>query len=1453
MLGTLFLSLLFCLPAQDSAQKVKVLFLGDKGHHQPAMRFRQLAAAWANQPIVLEYTEDLKVLNGKTLEKYDALMIYANHPKIEPDQEKALLEYVRSGKGFLPLHCASYCFLNSPEYIKLVGAQFQRHGTGTFRTNIKDPLHPILDGLPGIESWDETYVHTKHNLTGRTVLETRTEGNGEEPWTWVREEGKGRVFYTAWGHDERTFGHPGFQKLVQRGLYWAVGKNPKDAGTVRGDVAMTKIPKGLPPFEFQPAKVPFYPAGKNWGTTTQPLGEMQKPVEPLLSMKHLSTPIEFECKLFASEPMIEGKVMCMNWDERGRLWIVETIDYPNEKRAVGQGRDRIRILEDTDNDGKADKSTLFAEKLSIPTSLIFANGGVIVHQAPETLFLKDTNGDDVADVRKVLFTGWSPADTHAGPSNLHYGLDNWLYFMAGYAGFRGTVGGEDLDFRTGFVRMKPDGSKMEFLRNTNNNSWGIGLSEEGVLFGSTANGNPSEYMSIANRHYEGVRGWSSGVLTGIGGNPKFQAITDKIRQVDHHGGYTAAAGHALYTARNYPKEYWNRTAFVAEPTGHLLATFEIEPEGADYRSKQSFNLAVSDDEWTSPTMGEVGPDGNVWMLDWYNYIVQHNPTPAGFTTGKGNAYETPLRDKTHGRIYRIVSKANPGELTFTLKNATPEKLVATLQNSNLFWRQHAQRLLVERGDKDVVPALIEILNSPKPDAIGLDVGAMHALWTLVGLGVANDKATNAAMVKALGSPSAGVRRNAILALPVTKEAANQIVGLLADPNGQVRLAAFLGLAERPATEKAAAALVKALADPVNTKDKWLPDALTAAAAKQENSFLTAWLKQNGPEDEAGLVDPASAKVITVISEHVARGNPSAEVASALIMALEKARPERTALVLKGFIKGWPAGKVAFDPEAEKALNSLVDKLPANARVDLIRLGDRWQVASLLAFTEKLIGDLLKIIKDEKKPSAERIVAAGQAIDFRRTDPVLAKTVLGLISSQSDPDFATEVLEVLGRTEAPVAKDLLGASLSWSPKVRAVALRLLAQRPAWTPALLDACEAGTVRLTDLPLDQQRAMATHPNRRIAARAKTLLEKGGGLPNADRQKVIDGLAATTKTTGDALHGKGVYLQHCAKCHLHNQVTGAGVPPGGIGPDLSGMAAHPKEELLVHIIDPSRGVEGNFRAWTVVTKKGQLINGLMSSETKTSLELIDSEGKKHILARFDIDEIAVSNKSLMPEGFEKLVPVKDITDLLEFLTKRGKFLTIPIDKIATIATDRGMFFGPQSQGDTMVFDDWKPKTFAGVPFLLIDPSNGTKPNALLLNGPNGATAPKMPKSVTLPIKGPAKAIHLLSGVGGWNFPAIRKGSISMIVRLQYEDGTTEDHPLINGEHFSDYIRRVDVPGSQFAFDLQGKQIRYLSILPKKPLSLKAIEFVKGSDVSAPVVMAITIESSQANSGEHK
>src|SRR5580765_7980149 len=427
-------------PAADPAP-LKVLFLGDNGHHRPHDRFVQLQPVLTKRGIELTYTDRVADLNAKTLAAYDVLAIYANTETISPEQEQALLDYVASGKGFVPLHCASYCFLNSPKYIALVGAQFQRHGTGVFRTNVQRPEDPLMKGFSGFESWDETYVHTKHNETDRTVLEYRAEGDREEPWTWTRTQGKGRVFYTAWGHDARTWSNPGFQNLVERGIRWTAGQDLSTVPMFVDRPETTAKRKDVKPFEYVEANIPYYPPSRQWGTIGAPIKKMQAPLEPDESLKHLVTPVGFEPRLFAAEPAI-GKPLCLAWDERGRLWLAETVDYPNEMQRAGSGRDRIRICEDTDGDGRADKFTIFADKLSIPTSLTFARGGVIVTQAPVTLFLKDTDGDDVCDERQVLLEGWGTRDTHAGPSNLHWGIDNWIYGIVGYSGFQGTVGGE---------------------------------------------------------------------------------------------------------------------------------------------------------------------------------------------------------------------------------------------------------------------------------------------------------------------------------------------------------------------------------------------------------------------------------------------------------------------------------------------------------------------------------------------------------------------------------------------------------------------------------------------------------------------------------------------------------------------------------------------------------------------------------------------------------------------------------------------------------------------------------------------------------------------------------------------------------------------------------------------------------------------------------------------------
>ena len=284
-------------------------------------------------------------------------------------------------------------------------------------------------------------------------------------------------------------------------------------------------------------------------------------------------------------------------------------------------------------------------------------------------------------------------------------------------------------------------------------------------------------------------------------------------------------------------------------------------------------------------------------------------------------------------------------------------------------------------------------------------------------------------------------------------------------------------------------------------------------------------------------------------------------------------------------------------------------------------------------------------------------------------------------------------------------------------------------------------ADQLSLSDLSLDQRQALTAHPNREIAARAKALLDQGGGLPNPDREKVLQALLPLAEKQGDAQLGRAIFKMQCSKCHTH---SGEGEK---IGPDLTGMAVHPKSELLTHIIDPSRSVEGNYRQYSVATLDGLVLSGMLASESKTSIELFDAEGKKHTILREDIEELKASKKSVMPDGFEKEVPPEALVNLLEFLTQRGKFVPIPLGKAATIVSTEGMFHAKSSTVERLIFPDWSPKTFEGVPFQLVDPQGTRVPNVILLHGPNGNIPPKMPKSVTLPCNAPAKAIHLLSG----------------------------------------------------------------------------------------------------------
>jgi len=1460
-----FVALLFCSGALQAAdaKPLQVLFLGDRGHHQPEARWKQLQGPLAARGIVLTYSENLDDLNAKKLAGYDGLVVYANAGKITPEQETALLDYVAAGHGFIPLHCASFCFQNSDKYIALVGAQFQKHGGEIVRTEFVEPRHELLKDFGGFSSWDETYVHTKHNEKDRTVIEYRTggmqaAGQSREPWTWVRTHGDGRVFYTAWGHDERTWSNPGFVNLVERGIRWAC---KSDLSVVKPyqETPAFPVPKmtakrtDVKPFEYDDVgpKIPIYMKSEKWGTKGEPATKMQRPLEPEESLKHYQVPEGFELRLYASEKNFLNKPIAMNWDERGRLWLCETLDYPNELQEPGKGRDRIRICEDTDNDGAADKFTVFAEGLSIPTAILPIRGGCLVQNATETLFLKDTDGDGKADLRKVLVTGWNSGDTHGGVSNFQVGPDNWVWAMQGYNASKPVLanGEKQPEFRMGFFRMKlnyadpPEIEKIEFIRSTNNNTWGLGFSEEGYVFGSTANRNPSVYMPIPNRYYEAVRGWTPELLApSMAPNHYFaKPATDKIRQVDQFDGYTAGAGHALYTAREYPKEYWNRVAFVCEPTAHIVGAFVIEPDGAGFKSHTPFNIVQSDDEWAAPIMAEVGPDGNLWILDWYNFIVQHNPTPAGFKTGRGNAYESDLRDKRHGRIYRLVyvgkdkggkPEGTTASTTMNLAGAKPEQLIAALKSDNRFWRLQAQRLLVERGGDRAFTELVKLAQDIKTP----EYAVVHALKTLQGQLERNPafvkaEELNELLAVAASHPTISVRV-ATAQFPRVPAKSGSHLWKINGHEPQVELARLLAYTTDDIREKSdKALLVHSLDDPAVLNDRWLREALTCFAASRAEDLL-----RMGDADYS----PAVYSIVTTVATHLAMSKPDAELLDEIFQGLTKSRPDFRAALLKGLQQGWPKNyRLELTAAAEAKIGELLEKETAENKSMLIRWAASVGSRELKKQQELLAASLKATITQVEKPAAQRVAAAQELLSLTPGDESIVTAITSLLTPQASPELINGLLDALSQsTAANLAPELLAAANKLSPASKNAALRVLLKRPATTDALLDAIAAGKLAASDLQLDQRSALAAHPDKKLAARAKKLLAASGGLPNADREVVIKQYHAASDTKGDAAAGKLLFKANCAKCHKH---SGEGE---NIGPDLTGMNVHPKHELLTQILDPSRSVESNFRIYQVETSDGLVRTGLLAAESQTTIELVDTEAKRIAIRRDEIESLTASTKSLMPEGFEKQLSVQQMTDLLEFLAQRGKYVPLPLAKAATIVSTNGMFHDENNRSESIDLGDWKPRVIEGIPFMFVDPAGGKINNTILLYGPQGKLPPTMPKSATVPCAGPAKAIHLLSGVSGWGHPGGRVGDVSMIVRLHYADGQTEDHELKNGIHMADYIRRVDVPESKFALDARGKQLRLVTVKPKRGEPIKEIEFIKGTDRTAPLVMAVTAES---------
>lgn len=915
----------------DEEGVIDLLFLGH-GRREVARATGHLSykyapmlnATFGEQKIRMSYEEDFGVLNAESLAQFDVVLLYANHKTGTAEEVQALVDFVEAGGGFMPIHCASACFQKSDDFLSLVGARFRRHGKGTFVAKIEDAFResPIMAGFEAFETWDETYVHSGHG-DDRDVLMTRD----GEPWTWTRRQGKGRVFYTAYGHDERTWSNPPFLDLMLRGVLWTAGEDKAAANR--------KLVASLPKLKYGSTDYV-----QNYEKRAERLRK-QEGLSPEDSQALSLVTKGFRLELFAAEPDIVNPV-AFAWDERGRLFVVETVDYPNNVEGTG---DRIVICEDTDGDWKADTFKEFASGLNIPTSIVRVNGGWLVSQQPSFIFLRDTDGDDVADVYEEQPALWGTGDTHAGPANLKYGFDNYVWGSVGYSGFKSEAFGS---FGNALFRMKADASYVEEVALLSNNTWGVAFTEDFEIVGSTANGAPVWHVALPRRYADASKDVGAELSAEIQEFAEFFPITDKIRQVDNRGEYTAGSSIAPYAGRHFPKAYWNTAAFVGGPTGNLLGKFFLQKTGSSYRALNRDNIWASVDAWASPVFSETGPDGQLWVADWYNFIIQHNPVPTkargGFdsTLGAGKAHENPLRDLRHGRIYRIVYGDTDQDFVMPdLSKATTAELVEHLGDDTLFWRMTAQRKLVEEGRYDAAPALEALVKSGEgTDEVGINGGAIHALWTLSGLGYFQQEEVAGARLfeAALRHPAASVRKNALMAYPSTAVRLQIMLesGVLGDKDPQVALKAFLALSESE-TSVAAGRQLHAVRTRIDPKDYWLAKGYALAVTKHADGFL------DGLSETKAFVSMGTGKTELgyLLGRSFARRGEDANLR--LLKGLEGLPSEDLGGFLRGVLAGWDPATRLPGSEEVALVNAMVGAIPESEQLELATIAERFKL------------------------------------------------------------------------------------------------------------------------------------------------------------------------------------------------------------------------------------------------------------------------------------------------------------------------------------------------------------------------------------------------------------------------------------------------------------------------------------------------------------------------------
>ena len=904
-------------------------------------------------------------------------------------------------------------------------------------------------------------------------------------------------------------------------------------------------------------------------------------------------------ELVASEPAVRAPV-ALAWDADGRMFVAEMTDYPS-----GPVNGRVRLLEDRDGDGRYEHATIFATNLAFPNGVMAWRHGLLVTAAPDIWFLADTNGDGVADVREKILTGFAEGNQQLRVNGLFWGIDNWIYGANGRSDgeAKWTDGTPAGSIRRHDFRFRPDTKQFEPV--AGNSQFGMGHDDWGNRF-PVFNATPIRHVAIEDRYLArqpllaGTDNVPS-ISPPTDGNRVFPITSPNVLIPQPVGFFTSACGPSIFRGHALPQSY-RGNYFVCEPVQNIVQRRVPKPNGSTFVAEYADapgDFLASSDPWFHGVFTATGPDGALYIVDFYRDLVEHPHWVA-----------PELRDKVdwrkgeeHGRIWRVRAKDAKRAPLANLSRAANAELVKALESDNGWTRDAAQRLLVERNARDVVPAL---------EGVAQKGATPQSRVCALGLLARLNARSGEANVAALPDEHAAVRMHAIrllendaaqtiksaLATPVLKT----LAAMTADPDPQVRLQLACSLGTFVDDDQKLNALARIAGH--ESLDQWQSLAIISSAGARP------WMLIHRLTEDHPTPNDAQLALLEQAARIIAAGT-NAEDKQAVIAWLANWKSPQRVIVAAAFADGFRSRRDmrAADPKGDllpivfaaaeaAARNSAA---PVRVRVAAIHLSEPGVGVPLVS---------------PKEPEAVQ-TAAGRAI-----------------MESGDRAAIQQVLERLSNLPTTVRRQIIAAAV----RSRNGALEL--ERAA---------SEQKVALIEIDPTTRQALEKFADAEVKSRAVELFK---GAVSPDREAQVQKFRAALALPGDRQRGAAAFEKNCTVCH---QMQGVGAK---VGPDLSGIGQQPRETLLVQILDPSRQVLPDFVAYAAETRSGDTFTGFIAAESATTVTLRRANEPDVTLPRAGLKELSTSGKSLMPDGLEAGMTEQDMADLIEFLRRPDRTL---------------------------------------------------------------------------------------------------------------------------------------------------------------------------------------------------